>query len=283
MAINQLEKGIFLSLFNRGGYVLDFSTNDFDNFTLMSVGVALCERYQLSKGKSLTAYLNECPDGDALKLLNDLLEYYELHYEGEYTRPDENGSGSYSSVRYSAEHARYYRKARAILDRENAGRNPFEGASEYLKEQFSSEYMTAQIDSLMNMRETNPTEAIGKAKELVESCCKTILKETGVEVPSSWDMNELIKATKKKLDIDTESVSSDLPEAQTVKRILGSLTGLVGGIAEYRNSWGSGHGKASDFEPLFVRHAKLAVGSSITLVEYLWDTYLWRKDTGRLN
>ena len=61
------------------------------------------------------------------------------------------------------------------------------------------------------------------------------------------------------------------------------LTGLVGGIAEYRNSWGSGHGKASDFEPLFVRHAKLAVGSSITLVEYLWDTYLWRKDSGRLS
>ena len=166
MAINQLERGIFLSLFNRGGYVLDFSTNDFDNFTLMSVGVALCERYQLSKGKSLTAYLNECPDGDTLKLLNDLLEYYELHYEDEYTKPDESGSSSYSSVRYSAEYARYYRKARAVLDRENAGHNPFEGASDYLKEQFSSDYMTVQIDSFMNMRETNPTEAIGKAKEL---------------------------------------------------------------------------------------------------------------------
>lgn len=230
MAINQLEKGIFLSLFNRGGYVLDFSTNDFDNFTLMSVGVALCERYQLSKGKSLTAYLNECPDRDALKLLNDLLEYYELHYEGEYTRPDENGSGSYSSVRYSAEYARYYRKARAILDRENAGRNPFEGASEYLKEQFSSEYMTAQIDSLMNMRETNPTEAIGKAKELVESCCKTILKETGVEVPSSWDMNELIKATKKKLDINTESVPAIFPRPRRLREFLGASPGLWEGL-----------------------------------------------------
>ena len=120
MAINQLERGIFLSLFNRGGYVLDFSTNDFDNFTLMSVGVALCERYQLSKGKSLTAYLNECPDGDALKLLNDLLEYYELHYEDEYTKPDESGSSSYSSVRYSAEYARYI----ARLAPSSTGRTP---------------------------------------------------------------------------------------------------------------------------------------------------------------
>lgn len=282
MAITQLEKGIFLSLFNRGGYVLDFSTNDFDNFTLMSVGVALCERYQLSKGKSLTAYLDDCADGDALKLLNDLLEYYELHYEDEYVKPDVSEKRPYSHIRYSAEYARYYHKARAVIDREIAEHNPFEGASEYLKEQFSSEYMTAQINSLMELRTTNPTDAIGKAKELVESCCRTILKETGVKVPSSWGMNELIKETKRRLDIDTESVSSDLPEAQTVKKILGSLTGLVGGIAEYRNSWGSGHGKAADFEPLFVRHAKLAVGSSVTLVEYLWDTYLWRKEKGHL-
>lgn len=282
LAITQLEKDIFLSLFNRGGYVLDFTTSSFNSFTLGSVGVALCERYQLSKGKSLAAYLNECADADAFKLLKDLLEYYELHYEDECIKPGSDEKRSYSHIHYSAEYARYYLKARTIIDREIAGHNPFEGASEYLKEQFSSEYMTAQIDSLMKMREANPTDAIGKAKELVESCCRTILKETGVEVPSSWGMHELIKETKKKLDIDTESVSDDIPEAQTVKKILGSLTGLVGGIAEYRNSWGSGHGKASDFEPLFIRHAKLAVGSSITIVEYLWDTYLWSKQKGRL-
>lgn len=282
MAISHLERGIFLSLFNRGGYVLDFPTNDFDNFTLMSVGLALCEHYRDSKGKSLTAYLNECADAEALKLLNDLMEYYELHYEDEFTQSEESAGRSYSVNRYSKEFARYYRKARAILDRENAGHNPFENASEYLKEQFSSEYMATQIDSLMKMRETNPTDAIGRAKELVESCCKTILRETGVEVSNDWDMNELIKATKKKLDIDTESISNNLPEAKTVKKILGSLTGLVGGIAEFRNGWGMGHGKASDFEPLFIRHAKLAVGSSVTLVEYLWDTYLWRKESGRL-
>ena len=187
MAITQLEKGIFLSLFNRGGYVLDFSTNDFDNFTLMSVGVALCERYQLSKGKSLTAYLDDCADGDALKLLNDLLEYYELHYEDEYVKPDVSEKRPYSHIRYSAEYARYYRKARAVIDREIAEHNPFEGASEYLKEQFSSEYMTAQINSLMELRTTNPTDAIGKAKELVESCCRTILKETGVKVPAAGE------------------------------------------------------------------------------------------------
>lgn len=240
MAISHLERGIFLSLFNRGGYVLNFSTNDFDNFTLMSIGLALCEHYRESKGKSLTAYLNECTDAEALKLLNDLMGYYELHYEDEFSKSGESAGGFYGIDRYSEEYARYYRKARAILDRENARRNPFEDSSEYLKEQFSSEYMATQIDSLMKMRETNPTDAIGRSKEFVESCSKTILRETGVEVSNNLDVNELIKATKKKLDIDTDSVSNNLPEAKTVKKIPGSLTGLVGGIAEFRNDWGMG-------------------------------------------
>lgn len=45
--INNIEKGSFLKLFNRGGYVLDFSTNDFDNFTLDSIGRALCNEFGL--------------------------------------------------------------------------------------------------------------------------------------------------------------------------------------------------------------------------------------------
>ncbi len=32
------EEGIFLMVFNRSGYVLNFSTNNFDVFTLNSIG-----------------------------------------------------------------------------------------------------------------------------------------------------------------------------------------------------------------------------------------------------
>ena len=46
--ISKTEIGAFLKLFNRNGYVLDFSTNDFDVFTLDSIGEALCEKYQMS-------------------------------------------------------------------------------------------------------------------------------------------------------------------------------------------------------------------------------------------
>lgn len=266
-------------ILDRGGRVLDFTRTSLDDFVASYVGVMPCDQYELPMMRALKACMSDLPDREKVTLFIALLEYYEVHFERELDRDETRVFGHHHGEDYLA----LYERAKSALERERAGTNPFAAPSEYLKEQFSTEYMASQIDSLTKMRETSPTDAIGKAKELVESCCRTILKEAGIEVPNDWDMNDLIKMTKKKLDIDTESVSSSLPEAQTIKKILGSLSGLVGGIAEYRNSWGSGHGKSSDFEPLFVRHAKLAVGSSITVVEYLWDTYLWRKETGRLN
>ena len=63
--LSNIEKGCFLTLFNRGGYVLNFSTDDFDIVTMQSVGVPLCAHYGLSKGKSLTAYINDANNADA--------------------------------------------------------------------------------------------------------------------------------------------------------------------------------------------------------------------------
>ena len=74
--ITKMEEGTFLMLFNRSGYVLNFSTNDFDIFTTNSIGEALCEKFGLSKGKSLTAYLNNASDENRFKLISDLFYYY---------------------------------------------------------------------------------------------------------------------------------------------------------------------------------------------------------------
>lgn len=54
MSISNIEIGTFLNFFNRGGYVLDFSTVDFDTFTHESIGVPLCETYKMSNLNSAT-------------------------------------------------------------------------------------------------------------------------------------------------------------------------------------------------------------------------------------
>lgn len=85
-SMTQVERGLFIKLFNRGGYVLNFSTNDFDTFTMESVGVAVCSKYKMSKGRSLLAYIEGAKNSETDKLLHDLFDYYETHYESEYTK-----------------------------------------------------------------------------------------------------------------------------------------------------------------------------------------------------
>ena len=78
MKLSDIEIGTMVNFLNEGGYVLDFSTADFDAFTYKSIGVPLCETYRLSKGKSLIAYINDTKYEDKIKLLSDLIRYYEL-------------------------------------------------------------------------------------------------------------------------------------------------------------------------------------------------------------
>jgi hypothetical protein len=276
-----MEVGTFLSLFNRDGYVLNFSTNDFNVFTLNSVGVALCEHYKMSKGKSLLAYINDANEGDIVKLLIDLLEHYELHYQEEIHATGEGAAYSLNGTPIVV-YQRYYQKCRAVIDRIKGLTSSVSVAGETLKEKFSSEYISAQIDLMMKMQFENPTEAIGKAKEVLESCCKTILEENAQTVSKDWSVSQLVKATMVFLEVSTENVDKTTTEATTVKAILGNLHGIAGNISLLRNAYGSGHGKGSSFRGLTVRHSKLAIGSSVTLVQYLWETYEWRKASKKL-
>ena len=257
--LSQIEKGIFMKLFNRGGYVLNFSTNDFDVFTLESIGIALCENYKQSKGKSLMAYISEASDIDIIKLLKDMLEYYEAHYEYEIENDDD--------------YSKTYNKCKAIMERVLYNKSPLESNAIALKEKFSSEYLSSQIDLMLKMQTENPTEAIGKAKELVESCCKTILDDNSIEWDKSWDVGQLTGETVKLLKLMPKDIPDTAPAANEMKSILGNLRAIATNLAALRNPYGSGHGKSATYKGLEERHAKLAVGSSITLIGFLWDTH----------
>lgn len=275
-AMTQVEKGLFLKLFNRGGYVLDFSTNDFDVFTLESVGVAVCAHYGMSKGKSLMAYINEAHEDDAVKLICDLFNYYEVQFESEYNKDyGDNGILSFSiHPRYDEDYSRLYYKCKEIAERVFPRSSVSLAASaDILKEKFSSDYLSSQIDSMLSMTSTNPTEAIGKAKELIESCCKTILDERRIAWDKNWDVGQLVSETIKVLKLMPKDIPENAPAAAEMKALLGNLRAIATNMAALRNAYGSGHGKSFSYKGLEPRHAKLAVGSGLTLVEFLWETH----------
>lgn len=265
--LNQIH--YFTSLFNRGGYVLNFSTLDFDKFTLNSIGIALCQEYGLSKGRSLENFCLEGEERLVITLLNDLLEYYETWYQHELNPEDK----SFSKLNYDL----YQSCKRIIMSLPNNNTHIIQFTAK-LKERFSSEYLTQQINLMIEMKEQNPTESIGKSKELIETCCKNILENENVIYDSNSDVNTLIKLTMKTLNIHADCITNSTSEAKNIKKILGSLAGIASSIAELRNSYGSGHGKNVNYQGLSSRHAELAMGTSVTLVKYLWDTYEWKKN-----
>lgn len=261
MTISDIEIGTIVNFLNQGGYVLDFSTADFNTFTFQSIGIPLCQKYGLSKGRSLVAYIKETDYVNKIRLLSDLVRHYELSSMKEH---DEE---------YDKEHAITYTKCRAILNRALEHVDVIE-VVENLKSEFSSEYISAQIDLMLKVKDENPTEAIGKAKELIESCCKTILGKEGIEVDRKWDVIRLVDETFKFFNIMPKNIQDDIKGSTTIKAILGNVKAIAHGMAELRNTYGSGHGKDCDFVGLEPRHANLAIGSSTTLVRFLWDSYL---------
>lgn len=268
--MTNIEKGIFLRLFNRGGYVLDFSTAEFDTFTMKSVGVALCSKYGMSKGKSLNAYVIEAPSELSDKLLLDLFDYYETLYPN--FEEERDGIGDFYTLDLNKEMSKYYSQCKEIVKKINNNQISL-FTTKTVKESFSNEYINKQINIMLENQSTNPTESIGKAKELIESCCETILESKGVKVDSDWKLNNLVDETMKLLEITPNHIPDTTKEAKSIKAILGSLKGIASNIAIIRNAYGSGHGKSASYVGLQERHAKLAIGSSITLVNFLWDSF----------
>lgn len=94
-------------------------------------------------------------------------------------------------------------------------------------------------------------------------------------------MPEFIKSvTMDSLNLLPASVQATDQGADAIKAVLGNLRTIPSKLAEIRNPFGSGHGKSASFQGLEERHAKLAVGSSITFVDFIWSTYENQKKVG---
>lgn len=62
-----------------------------------------------------------------------------------------------------------------------------------LAETFGTDYIRIQIDIMMGQVESAPHIAIGKAKELLETTCKQVLEERGIQYAKDLDFNQLVK------------------------------------------------------------------------------------------
>ena len=134
-------------------------------------------------------------------------------------------------------------------------------------------YLAQQITRMEAAVSNDPALAIGTAKELVETCCKTILNERSVTFSKRADLPELMKLTTKELELTPQDIPDKAKAADIIKRLLSNLGTIAQGITELRNQYGTGHGKVAGAKGLGPRHAKLAVGAAATLAVFLTETH----------
>ena len=134
-------------------------------------------------------------------------------------------------------------------------------------------YVMKQITRMEAAVLNDPSLAIGTAKELVETCCKTILSKRRVEVPSGDNLPQLVKRTSKELKLTPDDIPEKARAVDTIRRLLSNLATITSGVAELRNAYGTGHGREAFAKGLSPRHAKLAVGAASTLAVFLVETH----------
>lgn len=139
---------------------------------------------------------------------------------------------------------------------------------------FNLSHLRQHINRIEGAVDTDPGLAVGSAKELLETTCKTILLELGQEIPANANLLQLARQARESLRLLPEDIEDEAKGAKTIKTLLGNLSAVAQSVTELRGLYGSGHGKEGRFRGIQPRHARLAVGSAVTLSTFLIETFL---------
>jgi len=129
-----------------------------------------------------------------------------------------------------------------------------------IKKYLNTTYVNGKINTMNDAIYKDTDLAIGTAKELLETTCKSILKQKGVGIDPDLTLPQLLKVTTASLDFKPKEADDPDKAEKAIRQILGGITSIVHGVAELRNGYGTGHGKDADFKGLEVKYAKLFVG-----------------------
>lgn len=157
----------------------------------------------------------------------------------------------------------------------NAGRSVTRART--VAEALDAGWMAKEIERLEHSIDRDPALAIGTAKELVETCCKSILTKRGISFTKSESLGDLTKKLTKELQLVPEGISDESKGADNIRLILRNLTQIANNLAELRGLYGTGHGRDGQHRGLQPRHARLAVASAVAFIDFVAETYRHRE------
>jgi hypothetical protein len=99
-----------------------------------------------------------------------------------------------------------------------------------LKREFlaaDASYVNAQITRMESAVDNDPGLAIGTAKELVETVCKTILEDRGITLDGNLELPKLVKQTAAELKLTPSDIPDEVKASDSIKRLLKNLADIT--------------------------------------------------------
>lgn len=139
--------------------------------------------------------------------------------------------------------------------------------------QFNEDGVHSVWTRALERRKSDPEGAITAARTLLETVCKHILDDRGVEYDShKIELHELYKLTANELNMSPSQHTQDI-----FKQILGGCSAVVNGLGTLRNRLGDAHGYGSKPVRPASRHAELAVNLAGSVALFLVATFQEQK------
>jgi Abortive infection C-terminus len=154
------------------------------------------------------------------------------------------------------------------LERMDKSTAPSEDTVAETLKRVDSDHIQQAWRRALQRRTNEPDGAITAARTLLETVCKYILDDLGINYGTSPTLPELYKLTSEGLNL--------APGQQTqreLRRIFGGITAVVDGLGSMRNILGDAHGQGADSEHPEIRHAALTVNLAGTLATFLIETW----------
>jgi hypothetical protein len=131
-----------------------------------------------------------------------------------------------------------------------------------------TKFISEAWQKALDRRHEDPEGAITAARTLLETVCKHILDECGVEYGDGTDLPKLYGLTSKELNLAPSQHTAD-----AFKKILGGVHSVVDGLANLRNRLGDAHGQGKRPVKPLPRHAELAVNMAGSVASFLLATF----------
>lgn len=120
----------------------------------------------------------------------------------------------------------------------------------------------------------NPGLVFDLAKSLIETACKTILKDRGHIYDNMWDLPRLLKETTGNLQLIPDDIDKTVEIDASLKKTLGGLQTAIHGICELRQAHGvASHGKDAYFKQLEHVQALMVARSADVIVNFLFSVH----------